>query len=73
MTGEVVGVRVGDEGMGLRGPRVQPQVGLRQVNAVLVSDFDQTGGFLEAIAVRAKGKAVAKKAEPREAATLGSE
>ena len=43
MTGEVIGVGVGDKSAWLWIPWVQPQVGLRQVKAALEPDFYQKG------------------------------
>jgi hypothetical protein len=43
---EMVGVGVRDKGTRFRVPWVQPQVGLRQVEAALVTNFDQTAGGL---------------------------
>ena len=40
MPREVVGVGVGDEGVRLRVPGIEPQVELGQVEAAVVTDFD---------------------------------
>src|SRR5262249_48224234 len=42
---DVVTVRVGNERKGLRVPRVQPEILLRQVNTALVTNFDHVENY----------------------------
>ncbi len=55
MTGEVVGVGVGNEGAGFRIPWIEPQVGFWQIQASLETDFDHVVRKLRDIAGSAKG------------------